>query len=46
MREPFKEASPAAVDVMPSCWVLVKGFSLSYHFKETFVFTIDPYYGI
>ena len=26
-------------------WVLVKGFHLSYHKKETVLFTIDPYYG-
>ena len=26
-------------------WVLVKGFSLSYHNKETILFTIDPHYG-
>ena len=26
-------------------WVLVKGFNLSYHDKETILFTIDPYYG-
>ena len=27
------------------CWVLVRGFNLSYHKKETILFTIDPYYG-
>ena len=26
-------------------WVLVKGFNLRYHIKETKLFTIDPYYG-
>ena len=26
-------------------WVLVKGFSLSYHNNETTLFTKDPYYG-
>ena len=26
-------------------WVLVRGFHLSYHHKETILFTIDPYYG-
>ena len=26
-------------------WVLVKGFSLSYHNKETALFAVDPYYG-
>ena len=26
-------------------WALVKGFHLSYHNKETIVFTIDPQYG-
>ena len=26
-------------------WVLVKGFNLSYHSKETLSSTIDPYYG-
>ena len=26
-------------------WVLVKGFSLSYHNKETMLFTLDPHYG-
>ena len=26
-------------------WVLVKGFNLSYHNKETILFTTDPYYG-
>ena len=25
--------------------LLVKGFNLSYHKKETIVFTIDPYFG-
>ena len=30
----------------PEYWVLVSGFSLSYHSKETiFIFTIDPHYG-
>ena len=26
-------------------WILVKGFDLGYHNKETIVFTIAPYYG-
>ena len=26
-------------------WVVVKGFGLSCHNKETTLFTIDPYYG-
>ena len=26
-------------------WVLVKGFNVSYHNKETIVFTKDPYHG-
>ena len=26
-------------------WVLVKEFNLSYHNKETILFTIDPQYG-
>ena len=26
-------------------WVLVRGFNLSYHSKETVLFTIDPHYG-
>ena len=26
-------------------WVLVSEFGLSYHTKETIVFTIDPYFG-
>ena len=25
-------------------WVLVRGFNLSYHNKETILSTIDPYY--
>ena len=25
-------------------WVLVKGFNLNYHNKETVLFTIDPHY--
>ena len=25
-------------------WVLVKGFKLGYHTKETILFTIDPYH--
>ena len=29
----------------PLYWVLVRGFSLSYHSKETILFTIDPHYG-
>ena len=34
------------VQIRGQCWVLeVKGFSLSYHNKETLLFTIDPYYG-
>ena len=28
-----------------SYWVIVKGFNLSYHSKETLLSTIDPYYG-
>ena len=32
---------------MLSCfWVLVKGFHLNYHNKETLLFTLDPYSGI
>ena len=27
---------------MLSAWALVKGFTLSYHNKETILFTIDP----
>ena len=30
---------------VPIYWVLVKGFTLSYHTKETFLFTIDLHYG-
>ena len=26
-------------------WVLVKELNLSYHHKETLLFTIDPYFG-
>ena len=26
------------------CWVLVKELNLSYHDKETILFTIDPHY--
>ena len=26
-------------------WVLVKGFNLSYFYKETILFSIDPYDG-
>ena len=29
-----------------SSWVLVQGLNLSYHNKETIIFTIDPYSGI
>ena len=26
-------------------WVLVRGFNLNHHNKETIVYTIDPHYG-
>ena len=26
-------------------WVLVRGFNLSYHNKDTILFTVDPHYG-
>ena len=29
----------------PNSWVLVTGFHLSYHNKDTILFAIDPYYG-
>ena len=34
-----------ASDGRKGCWVLVKGFNLSYQNKETILFTIDPPYG-
>ena len=31
--------------LLEGLWVLVKGLNLSYHNKETILFTIDPYCG-
>ena len=36
--------SPAYLSPMNNIWVLAKGFHLSYHNKETILFTISPYY--
>ena len=41
--EPRKQAPRASTPRLESS-VLVKGFNLSYHNKETMFFAIDPYY--
>lgn len=34
-----------AVQVIPGASVLVKGFHVRHHDKDTIIFTFDPYYG-
>ena len=44
--ETQSEALSHSFDKEPLYWVLVTGSNLSYHNKETLLFTLDPYYGI
>ena len=45
VRRQLADTRGLAEDLSAKDWVLVKGFNLSYHNKETILFTIDPHYG-